>query len=149
MTTLTRYISRIFLIVVCVCAVSIGTAGAQPPGRLVISRSPNFGWNIGFNLQIDGTPVTTLVQSHHYQGWVPAGRHVLTVTKVPYTGYSGPTSTIVDVQPGWTYAFTAMWDSSFVFLRPSGAWLTPGELWQNGWPSSGRVLSTLPPGQAY
>jgi hypothetical protein len=26
--------------------------------------------------------------------------------------------------------FTAMWDSNLISLRPSGAWLSPGELWQ-------------------
>jgi len=135
MTTLTRYIRRIFLVAVCVCAISIGTAAAQPPGHLVILRSPNFGWNVGFNLEIDGRPVATVVQGRRYHTWLSAGGHVLTVTKLPRTGISGPTSTTVNVQPGWTYAFTAMWDSEFVFLRPSGVCLTPGELWQLGWPA--------------
>jgi hypothetical protein len=34
----------------------------------------------------------------------------------------------MNVEPGWTYVFTAMWDSNLIFLRPSGVWLTPGEL---------------------
>ena len=133
MTNLTRYISRIFLIVACVCAASIGTAAAQPSGRLVVLRPPNFGWNLAFNLEIDGRPVGSVVQGRHYQAWLPAGGHVLTVRTLPRTGYSGPTSTTVNVQPGWTYVFTAWWDSGFVFLRPSGAWITPGEQWQLGW----------------
>jgi hypothetical protein len=124
---------RFFLIFTFICAVSIGTAAAQPAGRLVVLRSPNFGWNLAFNLEIDGRPVASVVQGRHYHAWLPAGQHLLTVRKLPRTGYSGPTSTTVNVQPGWTYVFTAWWDSDFVFLRPSGAWITPGEQWQLGW----------------
>ena len=124
---------RFFLIFTFICAVSIGTAAAQPAGRLVVLRPPNFGWNVALNLEIDGRPVASVVQGRHYQAWLPAGEHVLTVRKLPRTGISGPTSTTVNVQPGWTYVFTAWWDSDFVFLRPSGAWITPGEQWQLGW----------------
>ena len=125
---------RFFLIFTFICAVSIGTAAAQPAGRLVVLRPPNFGWNVAFNLEIDGRPVASVVQGRHYQAWLPAGEHVLTVRKLPRTGISGPTSTTVNVQPGMTYVYAAMWDSSYVFLRPSGVCLTPGELWQFGWP---------------
>src|SRR5262245_16684938 len=52
-----------------------------PPGRLIIDRSPNFGWNIGFHLQIDGRPVTSVAQGHSYNAWLSAGPHVLTVYK--------------------------------------------------------------------
>ena len=124
---------RFFLIFTFICAVSIGTAAAQPAGRLVVLRPPNFGWNVAFNLEIDGRSVASVVQGRLYQAWLPAGEHVLTVRKLPRTGISGPTSTTVNVQPGWTYVFTAWWDSDFVFLRPSGAWITPGEQWQLGW----------------
>jgi len=134
--------SRFFLILTFICTVSIGIAvaeagrhwGAQPGGHLLILRTANFGWNVGFNLQIDGRPVATVVQGRYYHTWLPAGEHVLTVRKVPRTGVSGPTSTTVNVQPGATYVYTAMWESDFLFLRPSSVCLTPGELWQLGWP---------------
>jgi hypothetical protein len=129
---------RFFLIFTCVCAASIGTAaagpgtaGARPGGHLLILRSPNFGWNLAFNLEIDGTPVANVVQGRHYHAWLPAGEHVLTVSKVPYTGYAGPTSITVNIQPGMTNVFTAIWDSNFVFLRPLEVLLTPGATWQN------------------
>jgi hypothetical protein len=125
---------RFFLIFSFICAVLSGTAVAQPGGHLVVLRSANFGWNVGFDLQIDGRPVGNLVQGRYYHTWVPAGAHVLTIRKLPRTGVSGPTSTTVNVQPGVTYVYTAMWDSDFVFLRPSSVCLTPGELWQLGWP---------------
>jgi hypothetical protein len=123
---------RSFLIFTFICAVSLWTAAAQPSGHLLVVRPANFGWNVAFNLQIDGRSVATVAQGRYFHTWLPAGQHVLTVTKVPRTGISGPTSTTVNIQPGWTHLFTAMWDSDFVFLRPSGAWLTPGEEWQTG-----------------
>jgi hypothetical protein len=127
-------ISRFFLIFTFISAVSIGTAAAQPSGRLLVMRPANFGWNVAFNLEIDGRDVGNFVQGRYYHGWLPAGPHVLTVRKFPLTGISGPTSTTVNVQPGGTYLYTAMWDSDFVYLRPSGVCLTPGALWQMGWP---------------
>ena len=134
--------SRFFLILSFICTVSIGThiveAGrhwdTRPGGQLLVLRPANFGWNAAFSLEIDGRPVGTFVQGRYYHGWLPAGPHVLTVRKLPRTGITGPTSTTVNVQPGMTYVYTAMWDSDFVFLRPSSVCLTPGELWQLGWP---------------
>jgi hypothetical protein len=131
MKTFTNHFGKLLLILVFVFAISMGSAAAQPAGRLVVLRSPNFGWNLAFNLKIDGRPAANVVQGRHYHAWLPAGQHVLTVHKVPYVGYLEPTSTTVNVQPGWTYVFTAMWDSQLVYLHPSGAFLTPGAVWQN------------------
>jgi hypothetical protein len=122
---------RFLLIATFICAVLIGTAAAQPGGHLVVLRSPNFGWNLGFHLQIDGRSVADVVQGRHYHAWLPAGEHVLTVYKVPYASLSEPTSITVNVQPGWTNVFTAMWDSNLVYLRPSAVLLSPGAIWQN------------------
>ena len=130
------FVSKVLLILAFACTISIGTVaqGSPPSGRLIVQRVPNFGWNLAFHLQIDGRSVANIVQGDRYDGWVPAGRHVLTVYKVPYQGYAEPASTTVNVQPGATYVYTAMWDSDYVFLRPSSVCLTPGELWQLGWP---------------
>jgi len=124
--------SKVFLILAFACAISITTVAREspPPGRLIVERVPNFGWNLAFHLEIDGRSVGTIVQGRRYDRWVPAGPHVLTVYKVPYIGYAEPTSITVNIQPGWTYIFSAMWDSNLVFLRPSGMLLTPGEIWQ-------------------
>jgi len=134
MTTLTSYLSRLFLIFVFIGAFSMRGASAQPGGHLVVSRAPNFGWNLAFNLEIDGRSVGDFVQGRRYHGWLPAGQHVLTVRKVPFVGYIASTSSVVNVQPGYTYAFTAMYDSQQIFLKRFGTWFTPGFDWQNGWP---------------
>jgi hypothetical protein len=127
MTSLTNYISRLFLILL-VSAVSIGSTAGQPAGRLIISRSPNFGWNIAAHLQIDGRDVANIVQGRRYSGFLPAGRHVLTVWPVPNNDIRIPTSTILDVRPGGVYALNAVWDSSIVLFQPQ--YLTPGYVWQ-------------------
>ena len=130
MSSLTNCISRLFLIFVFASVVSIGTAAAQPAGRLIIQRAPNFGWNLAYHLQIDGRSVANVAQGHRYDAWLPAGRHVLTVHKVPYATVGWPTSTTVNIQPGSTHVFSAMWDSDLVFLRPAGVELSPGQIWE-------------------
>jgi hypothetical protein len=102
-----------------------------PPGRLTIDRAPNFGWNLGYQLQIDGRPVGSVAQGHTFSTWLPAGPHVLTVLKVPATGYTAPTSTTVNIQPGTDHLYIAMWDSGLVYLHPADVSITPGAYWQN------------------
>jgi len=125
-----RYTSAntLFLILIFVCLISNGSTAAQPGGRLIVMRVPNFGWNIVLNLKIDGRTAANIVQGRRYDHFVPAGRHVLTVSAVPNTYYSEPASTVLNVRSGQTYVFTALWDgSNRVVLAPS----------------------TLPPGQAH
>ena len=136
------FVRNVLLMLAFGCAIFISTvaqAGARylrsnhhfPPGRLIVDRIPNFGWNLGFNLQIDGRPVGSVAQGRSYSTWLPAGPHVLTVHKVPATGFTAPTSTTVNIQPGAEHLYVAMWDSGLVYLQPAGFWLTPGAYWQN------------------
>jgi hypothetical protein len=123
-----RYTSgnALFLILVFVCAVSIGTDAAQSGGRLIVLRTANFGWNIVLNLKIDGRTVANVVQGRRYDHFVPAGRHILTVSAVPNAYYSEPTSTVLNVRARHAYVFTASWDgSNRVVLVPSA--LPPGQ----------------------
>lgn len=123
-----RYTSAntLLLILVFVCAISLGTAAAQPGGRLIVLRSPNFGWNIVLNLKIDGRTVGNVVQGRRYDHLVPAGRHVLTVSAVPNSYNYEPASITLNARPGKTYVFTALWqDSNRVGLVPSA--LPPGQ----------------------
>ena len=119
-----------------ICNLAQGGAGYLrsnhvPPGRITIDRVANFGWNLGFHLQIDGQPVTSLVQGRSYSTSLSAGPHVLTIFKVPASGYDQPTSTTVNIQPGAEHLYIAMWDSALVYLHPAGILLTPGAFWQN------------------
>ena len=96
---------------------SAETAVAQPGGRLIVSRGANFGWNIAVNLKIDGKTAANIVQGSRYDEFVPEGRHTLTVSAVP--NYQ-PTSTVLNVQHGQTYVFTATrHNADRVILVPS------------------------------
>jgi len=95
---------------------SAETAVARPGGRLIVLRAPNFGWNMALNLKIDGRGAANIVQGGRYDQFVPAGRHMLTVSAVP--NYQ-PTSTVVNVRSGQTYVFTAVRQNTGVVLVPS------------------------------
>jgi tetratricopeptide (TPR) repeat protein len=102
---------------------STETAVAQPGGRLIVLRAPNFGWNLALNVKIDGRTAANIVQGRRYDDFVPAGRHMLTVSAVP--NYQ-PTSTVLNVRPGQTYVFTAIRQNpDSVVLVPSA--LPPGQ----------------------
>ena len=118
--------NTLFLILVFVCVITNGSTAAQQGGRLVVLRSPNFGWNIGVNLKIDGRTVANVVQGRRYDHVLTGGRHVLTVSAAPNSYYSEPTSTVLNVHSGRTYVFTGAWDgSNRVVLVPSA--LPPGQ----------------------
>ena len=103
---------------------SAETAVAQSGGRLIVLRTPTFGWNLAHNLKIDGRTASNLVKGGRYDQFLPAGRHVLTVSAVP--NYQ-PTSTVLDVQDGQTYIFTATrrQNTDSVVLVPTA--LPPGQ----------------------
>ena len=124
--------SKALLILAFVCAISTGNAGQAnlPLGRVVVKRVPQFGWNLAFNLEVDGRPVATIPKNQRYDARLPAGHHVLTVYTASYVGLPQPTSTIVNVEPGRTHVFTALWESNLIVLQPSGVLLTPGKQWE-------------------
>ena len=135
------FVSNVLLMLVFGCAmftIPLAQGGAGylrtnhvPPGRLTIDRAANFGWNLGFNLQIDGRSVRNVVFGRNYSALLSPGPHVLTVIQVPAQGYSAPTSTTVNIQPGAEHLYQAVWDSNLVYLEPAGYSITPGAYWQN------------------
>ncbi len=143
MKTRHGFVSVVLPILALICAIFIGTvaqagspyryprSGHIPPGRLMICRTPNFGWNLAFNLRIDGRPVANVAQGHSYSTWLSAGPHVLTVHKVPAVGFTAPISTTVNIQPGTDHLYIATWNSGLVYLQPGEIALSPGGYWQN------------------
>ena len=105
-------------------------ATANQSGRLMVIRVANFGWNLAANLKIDGQTVANIVQGRRYDHRISAGRHVLTVSVVPNIEFSKTTSITLNVRPGGTYIFTALWDSDHVYLRPTS--LSPPEMAKMG-----------------
>jgi hypothetical protein len=102
---------------------SAESAVAQPGGRLIVLRAANFGSNMALNLKIDGRTAANIVQGGRYDDFVPEGRHMLTVSAG--ANYR-PTSTVLNVQHGQTYVFTATrGNTDSVVLVPSA--LPPGQ----------------------
>jgi hypothetical protein len=126
MRTLTSYIGRFLLILILFSGLSAANAAAKPDGRLIVIRVANFGWNVAAGLKIDGRTAMNIVQGRRYDHRIPAGRHVLTISAVPNNDLRAPSSITVNVRPGGTYVFTAVWDSDRVFLQPTT--LSPAEM---------------------
>src|SRR4029453_9328383 len=76
------------------------SARSEDGARLIVARVANFGTFNFLNLFVEGIYVANLGYLRIYEAVLPPGRHVLSVT--PEQEYC--THTIVDVQPGATYA---------------------------------------------
>ena len=126
MRALTSYIGKSVLILVFASGLSFSKAAGQPGGRLIVTRTANFGWNLAANLKLDGRTVANIVQGRRYDHFIPAGRHVLTISAVPNVELRRATSITVHIRPGKTYVFTALWDYDHVYLRPTT--LSPAEM---------------------
>jgi len=79
--------------------------------RLVVTRAANFGTFEFVNLFVDGVQVADLGVNQSYDAVLRPGQHVLSIVTSPQT-YSHPTPTQlrINVKPGETYAFTAVWE---------------------------------------
>jgi len=95
-------------------------APSQAPGRLVIRRMPNLGFNVIVRLWIDGQPTATLGYGHTYHGLLTPGRHVLAVLATPRSRSPIPWEMPLNVQSGQTYIFTATGGSSGDLVLASG-----------------------------
>jgi hypothetical protein len=126
MRTFTRHMSRLLLILIFFFGIPHGNAAPSPGGRLIVIRVANFGWNLAANLKVDGQTVANIVQGRRYDQFIPAGRHVLTISAVPNVDLRQSTSITVNVRRGGTYIFTAIWDYDRVYLRPTR--LSPAEM---------------------
>ena len=92
------------------------------PASLTIYRIANLGNHVVVNLWLDGTPFGAIVYGQTYRGFLPQGRHVLSVTVSPIPRWPGlETRIALNVRDGETYSFTAMGNSGQVFLDAPGA----------------------------
>ena len=107
-----NYISGKLIMVAIACSFAASTPihAQQDGARLIVSRSANFGTFQYLILYVDGLHVADLGVNRSYEGVLPPGQHVLSVTTTP-NGYRSvpPTQRRVNAEPGKTYAFTAFW----------------------------------------
>jgi hypothetical protein len=99
------------------------SARSKDDARLVVTRSANFGTFQYLILFVDGVHVADLGVDQSYEGVLPPGPHVLSVTTTPQ-GYrrTPPTQRRVNAEPDKTYAFTAFWRNSYrAYLERNGS----------------------------
>ena len=81
-------------------------------GRLIIHRIADLGNNLIVALWIDGVPEASIAYGHTYEGFLPPGRHVLSVLATPNARWKAPWQMTLDVRAGRTYNFTAVGNDS-------------------------------------
>ena len=114
--------ARVLAILAFAIAICSSSQAAQPSstgsGRLVVQRSPAFGSKEFLQLSIDGK-VHNIAPGSRYDQPISAGHHVLTVDAP--RSQRQPTSMLLTVDPGHTYAFTATRETDQgVSLKRSG-----------------------------
>jgi hypothetical protein len=92
------------------------SARSEDDARLIVARGASFGNFEHLNLFVDGVYVADLGFLRSYEAALPPGRHALSVT--PYVEYC--THTIVNAEPGGTYAFTARWINDYQVRLDAG-----------------------------
>ncbi len=114
-----------FLGLVCACLISAGCATNQPgaatapppnSGHLLVYRVANFGSDLGLVLSVDGKDVGSFTEGRNYDGYLPAGQHVITARPDPNRTDARPGRITLTVKAGQTYSYTAAWSGSNLVL---------------------------------
>jgi hypothetical protein len=88
--------------------------------RLIVHRDPGLGNYVIAHLRVDGVLVATIGYGRTYEGFLPPGRHVLSMLPTPNPKWPIPSAMILDVQSGQTYSFTALGNSGYLILQAPG-----------------------------
>jgi len=100
------------------CATGPGAATAAPPnsGHLLINRVANFGSDLSLVLSVDGKDVGSFTEGRNYDGYLPAGQHVITARVDPFQAGKRPGRKTITVRAGQTYSYTAAWSGGNLIL---------------------------------
>ena len=113
-------VSSFLAIALLIATAMEGTAGQGASyggtGDVSISFSPVLGLNVGVVIAINGRYAGVITKGHTFRQQLPAGRHVIYVTRNGREAEG--TSTIVDVVPGETYAFRAHYNTDELVIVP-------------------------------
>jgi hypothetical protein len=144
-----RYSNRNALILMTTCLLFLGTypasqamsydaqshradaaasAVVQPfeaAARLIVRRDPGLGNYLIAHLRIDGVPVAAIGYGRTYRGFLPPGRHVLSLLPTPNPKWPSPSAMILDARSGQTYNFTLIGDSGHLILEAPGGPVRP------------------------
>jgi len=105
-------------LIVAGCATQPGASTAAPPnsGHLLVYRGAKFGYRLNLVLSVDGKDVASLTEGQTYDGYLPAGHHVLSARVTPRTTGAHPTRKTVTVEAGRTYSYTAVLSGGHLVL---------------------------------
>jgi len=97
-------------LIVAESASQAGAATAAPAnsGHLLVYRAAKFGYRLSLVLSVDGKDVASLGEGQSYDGYLPAGQHVLVARVAPNRTGARPARETVTIQAGQTYSYTAL-----------------------------------------
>jgi hypothetical protein len=99
------------------CATNQATAPIPAnSGHLIVTRVANFGSDLSLVLSIDGKDVGSFTEGRNYDGYLPAGKHVITARVDPFQAGKHPGRKTITVQAGQTYSYTAAWSGGNLVL---------------------------------
>ena len=99
------------------CATNQATAPIPAnSGHVLIYRVPNFGSDLSLVLSVDGKDVGSFTEGRNYDGYLPAGQHVITARVDPFQAGKRPGRKTITVQAGQTYSYTAAWSGGHLVL---------------------------------
>jgi hypothetical protein len=119
-----KYSSIIHILsLACICLIAAGCAtqpgaATAPPnsGHLIVNRVANFGSDLSLVVSVDGKDVGSFTEGRNYDGYLPAGQHVITARVDPNPGGRRPGRKTLIVQTGQTYSYTAAWSGGKLVL---------------------------------
>jgi len=98
------------------CATNQATAPPPNSGHLLVYRVANFGSDLSLVLSIDGKDVGSFTEGRNYDGYLPAGQHVITARVDPNRVGTRPGRKTLTVKAGQTYSYTAAWSGGNLVL---------------------------------
>ncbi len=100
------------------CATQPGAATAPPPnsGHVLIYRVANFGTDLSLVVSVDGKDVGSFTEGRNYDGYLPAGQHVIIARVDPNRVGTRPGRKTLTVKAGQTYSYTAAWSGGNLVL---------------------------------
>ena len=104
----------------CACLILIVcqtyAADSKAGGHLIVQRSANFGQGVNLILSVDGKHLAEVGDGRTYDGYLPAGQHVLVAMGGPERGDQVEVPLKLTVKDGETYSYIAGWQGGNVVL---------------------------------
>ena len=99
------------------CATNQATAPIPAnSGHLIVTRVANFGSDLSLVVSVDGKDVGSFTEGRNYDGYLPAGQHVITARPDPNRNDARPGRITLTVKAGQTYSYTAAWSGGKLVL---------------------------------